>query len=443
MQYSDGILGPLIIHSPNEAYVRGKSYDSEVIIFVQDWYHDRAADINKALLSQRGFRSSNAAPPPQSGLINGRGVFDCSRLERGPRSPACATPPAPTLLVPSERVRFRVINGGSHVEELVSIDEYPLTVIAADGTATMGSIVHRIPVHNGERYDVLVDLSNAPRSHSVWLRAQLNTNCFAYQDPALDAMSAIVLRIGDAQEPAPLPSTKAWSETIPSGCQDLDAAKLVPVMGDDAHILGADGSAALRVFDSNIGNMTAQDGRTYERFFFNGTSYLDTAYQPFLRTLSEGGNISASPVSFVVIEDTAWVADIVVNNRDTFIDHPYHLHGMDFYIVGRGAGALTATTWTRTRQRTMSSADRRPHLRRDTLVIPRSSFAVLRLAASVPGVWPLHCHIAWHLSAGFMAALVVHPAAIAQRRLWTPASEALCKAGLAQGAHLTDTEPGR
>lgn len=26
-----------------------------------------------------------------------------------------------------------------------------------------------------------------------------------------------------------------------------------------------------------------------------------------------------------------------------------------------------------------------------------------------PGVWPLHCHIGWHLSIGKLAAIVVQP----------------------------------
>lgn len=32
------------------------------------------------------------------------------------------------------------------------------------------------------------------------------------------------------------------------------------------------------------------------------------------------------------------------------------------------------------------------------LVIPRSSYAVLRLITDTPGVWPFHCHIGWHLA---------------------------------------------
>ena len=40
------------------------------------------------------------------------------------------------------------------------------------------------------------------------------------------------------------------------------------------------------------------------------------------------------------------------------------------------------------------------------LVIPRSSHAVLRLITDDPGVWPLHCHIGWHLAG--KSAVVFH-----------------------------------
>lgn len=46
-------------------------------------------------------------------------------------------------------------------------------------------------------------------------------------------------------------------------------------------------------------------------------------------------------------------------------------------------------------------------LRRDTITIPHNSWAILRLQLDDPGVWPLHCHIGWHLSVGKLAVVVV------------------------------------
>ena len=40
------------------------------------------------------------------------------------------------------------------------------------------------------------------------------------------------------------------------------------------------------------------------------------------------------------------------------------------------------------------------------------SYIVIQWAVDNPGVWPLHCHIAWHLSAGFAWMVVENPEAI-------------------------------
>jgi len=39
-------------------------------------------------------------------------------------------------------------------------------------------------------------------------------------------------------------------------------------------------------------------------------------------------------------------------------------------------------------------------LRRDTQVVGPLSTIVLQIESNSPGVWPIHCHIAWHVSAG-------------------------------------------
>lgn len=37
-QYTDGLLGALIIHSPEEPIAKGIDYDEDLVVFMQDWY---------------------------------------------------------------------------------------------------------------------------------------------------------------------------------------------------------------------------------------------------------------------------------------------------------------------------------------------------------------------------------------------------------------------
>jgi FtsP/CotA-like multicopper oxidase with cupredoxin domain len=48
-QYTDGLVGPFIIHAPEEAAVR-QDYDFDQVVLLQDWYHDLSAALLPAYL---------------------------------------------------------------------------------------------------------------------------------------------------------------------------------------------------------------------------------------------------------------------------------------------------------------------------------------------------------------------------------------------------------
>lgn len=66
-QYADGVLGPLVIHAPEEAETR-KLYDRDQVVLIQDWYHDfSTVNLQKYLAPD----NENTEPIPDNGLING------------------------------------------------------------------------------------------------------------------------------------------------------------------------------------------------------------------------------------------------------------------------------------------------------------------------------------------------------------------------------------
>jgi FtsP/CotA-like multicopper oxidase with cupredoxin domain len=66
-QYSDGLVGPFIVHAPEEKQAR-ESYDYDQIILLQDWYHDLSAALLPTYLASG---NENVEPVPDNGLIQG------------------------------------------------------------------------------------------------------------------------------------------------------------------------------------------------------------------------------------------------------------------------------------------------------------------------------------------------------------------------------------
>lgn len=69
--------------------------------------------------------------------------------------------------------------------------------------------------------------------------------------------------------------------------------------------------------------------------------------------------------------------------------HPFHMHGHHFWVLGQGLGIYNAAA-------NASSLNTRNPPLRDTATLPQNGWVVLRLQADNPGLWILHCHLFWH-----------------------------------------------
>ncbi|XP_059068974.1 laccase-12-like [Cryptomeria japonica] len=81
-------------------------------------------------------------------------------------------------------------------------------------------------------------------------------------------------------------------------------------------------------------------------------------------------------------------------------DHPMHLHGYDFYIVGEGFGNYNAET----DPLTFNLVD---PPQRNTVGVPVTGWSAIRFKADNPGVWFMHCHFDDHVTWGLNMVFVV------------------------------------
>jgi len=137
-----GFAGPFIIEASDETLV----YDHDYVIFLGDWLHANPYTIFKDL--QSGTLKAANKPRGQdlsdiqynAFLLNGRANND----------------PWTCTAKPGDRIRFRIINGGTSTFFRFMIDGHPLTITHADGLAVRPVEVDHFLFGMGECYDALV-----------------------------------------------------------------------------------------------------------------------------------------------------------------------------------------------------------------------------------------------------------------------------------------------
>ncbi|GLT26722.1 hypothetical protein SLA2020_017680 [Shorea laevis] len=81
-------------------------------------------------------------------------------------------------------------------------------------------------------------------------------------------------------------------------------------------------------------------------------------------------------------------------------DHPMHLHGFSFYVVGVGLGNFD----NEKDPLTYNLVD--PPLQ-NTIIVPVNGWLAIRFKANNPGVWYMHCHFDRHMVWGMDAVFIV------------------------------------
>jgi hypothetical protein len=208
----------------------------------------------------------------------------------------------------------------------VSLDGHTLNVTEADDTGVYSeanSALHRLKFHNGQRYSVIVDTSVGSVGDSYYLRAQMNTACLTtLPDDFSNTTYAIVRYVEEDGTGASTtdPTSSDWTDVVSGAeCTDLDTSSLTPIVVKDAPTT----VVKRGMFQTGFAVSLDADGNLETGFQVNSTEFYDLVYQPVLHTIASGGTVNASNVASAVY-DSPGAADLIINNLDTAIDHPYH-----------------------------------------------------------------------------------------------------------------------
>ncbi|CAG8621096.1 7047_t:CDS:2, partial [Racocetra persica] len=344
-QYIEGVVGALVIHDPEDPYIN--DYDEEIVVLLQDWYHTDSRILIKQFLTPE---SQGNEPSPDNGLINGKNSFNCSSAS------------------PDSRCN---------------------KVIEVEGMITKRHKVQRLPINIGQRYSVIVN-ANKPID-SYWMRAEMETSCFAVVSPTLNPIVKAIVKYEGCKSQTP--SSSAWSDIV-QNCTDLNPNQLQSY--HPQQIPEADEQIKLIVtFRPDENNVTLA--------FINNSTYVINTKHPVLNKIYDGETDFAPSQNVFLINQTK-VIEIILINKDAG-EHPFHLHGHVFWIhTGKNGTRPDFTTFKNNK-----------HLiQRDTTTVPANGWAVLRFVSNNPGVWGFHCHIEWHVQSGLVAQFVTQPDKIRQ-----------------------------
>ena len=80
-----------------------------------------------------------------------------------------------------------------------------------------------------------------------------------------------------------------------------------------------------------------------------------------------------------------------------------HIHGHNMYVLSEGMGEWDG-----------SIVNAQNPMRRDVQMLrpnngTENGHIVVQIDSDNPGVWPLHCHIAWHVSGGLYVNILENP----------------------------------
>lgn len=430
MQRADGAAGALIIRKPKSQEVHGHLYDydrSDHVMIVTDWIHE----LSVAMFTDHHHAKGDNKPPTL--LINALGRFKIFGNETSrPKYMKAAR----FNVEQGYRYRFRVINAeflNCPIE--LSVDGHNITIIASDGYDLEPINATSLVTYAGERYDFILFANNEIENY--WIRFRGLMDC---DERFTKAKQVAVLHYEGAMEKEPA-GDPTWEELHNEGLQ-INALNKGEEEDETVSV-----SELRSATDSDDGSLKeVADYQFYVAYDFyakNNSHFHKSPYygyyqvphksnrlytpqlnhismklpsSPLLLTRPSSDNFcNASSINETCREDycecshvlsvrlNSVVEIIIVDEGVTFdANHPFHLHGHSFRVVGMRRLANDTTideVKEFDRQGLLKRNLKRPPIK-DTVTVPDGGYTVIRFKADNPGYWLFHCHIEFHVEIG-------------------------------------------
>ncbi|ROW06913.1 hypothetical protein VMCG_04157 [Cytospora schulzeri] len=399
LQYPDGLAGPLVIHGPSSS-----NWDVDLgPVLIQDYVHDSSFVRYQGEISPVPGSFARADSIVVSGHghdpLTGNGTY------------------FETTFAPKKKHVLRLINGSAGTHYIFTIDNHTMTVIENDLVPIEPYNTTSLSIGIGQRYMVVVEADQEPGDY--WIRTHPASGCNGFNAslPCGGIFNATcspfnvttgIIRYNTTSPPpdTKLPTSKPWDYT--HDCADEPYEKLKPVVPwtIDHHPQNEITQGRFAAAHQNV-NSSEETGGYHHWMLTPDFLWLDFGNPTILNVENE--KYEWNP-NFRIVEDnfeSGYAFMIIEAANSTSVPlpgnpgdvsvlnlaHPLHWHGMDVVVL-----AQSNTTFDPVNSyKTFNFIN---PVRRDVVLLPAGGYIAIAFKPDNPGAWLVHCHIAWHASAG-------------------------------------------
>ncbi|KAJ4839803.1 Laccase-3 [Turnera subulata] len=332
-----------------------------------------------------------------------------------------------------ETILLRIINSALNQQLFFSVANHRLTVVGADAAYTKPFSTSVIMIAPGQTTNVLLKADQTPGRYYMAAHAYNSANA-AFDNTTTTAILEY--------KSAPCNSKKGKASTTPvfpqlPGFNDTNTATAftaqikspskvnVPTVIDESLFF----TVGLGLINCTNPNSPRCQGPNGTRFAasMNNVSFVPPRRNSLMQAYYQGqpgvfttdfppvppvpfdytGNVSRglwTPVKATKLYKLKFGARVQIVLQDTSIvtteDHPMHLHGYHFAVVGSGFGNFNPQT----DPAKFNLYD--PPIR-NTIGTNPGGWVAIRFVADNPGIWLMHCHLDSHLNWGLAMAFLV------------------------------------
>lgn len=380
------------------------AYDAELNVILADWYDASVTTTGTGVINNPFI-----FPGVGNGvLINGH--HSSSQLS----------------VTAGKTYLIRILNAGSLAFFNFAIAGHTFKLVGVDGSYTSQVSLSSVDLTSGQRVSVLLTADNTPKNYTMQAQTDwrgLDVTSAGIGSGILSYDTASANEASSEVPPNESRLANTWNTDVTKSytsgeCPANDEVTKTFVLTLQQQYVDAGGFGFTPPIKlaGTAGSKMAWTLYRNAALVFPSTPYLLGNYFDVVRDSSGGYNTalyggSAQPIR---IEKND-IVDVIVQNsiaaNGACEQHPWHLHGHDFWVVGEGVGEYesssrsTFNTLNPVKRDTVagyptSNSKRRTEVFSAGTWMDPCGWVAVRFKADNPGFWLFHCHITWHMEMG-------------------------------------------